>query len=154
MLLSDRVSGGVLVALGALAVIGGARQPGVPGQDVGPAIFPMVVGSGLALCGALVAIGIGRGFEVPEEPEAKAPWWFGLRALVPPALLVLYVLLAEPIGFLLTGFVLVLLCAMAMGSRWKVALPLAVVAPPLVHLIFYKLLRVPLPEGLLAAPWS
>jgi putative tricarboxylic transport membrane protein len=30
---------------------------------------------------------------------------------------------------------------------------MALGAPPLVHLVFYKLLRVPLPEGLLAVPW-
>ena len=33
-------------------------------------------------------------------------------------------------------------------------LGLAVVAPALVHLTFYKLLRVPLPPGLLAFPWA
>jgi hypothetical protein len=30
---------------------------------------------------------------------------------------------------------------------------MALGAPPLVHLVFYTLLRVPLPEGLLAMPW-
>jgi putative tricarboxylic transport membrane protein len=34
------------------------------------------------------------------------------------------------------------------------AVPLAIAAPLLVHLVFYKLLRVPLPAGLLPAPWA
>jgi hypothetical protein len=35
----------------------------------------------------------------------------------------------------------------------KLALPLAVLAPVGIHLIFGKLLRVPLPPGLLPMPW-
>jgi putative tricarboxylic transport membrane protein len=31
--------------------------------------------------------------------------------------------------------------------------PIAAIAPVLVHLAFYKLLRVPLPAGLLPMPW-
>jgi putative tricarboxylic transport membrane protein len=153
--LSDRVTGAVLVALGAAAAIAGSRLPAVPGQDVGPAAFPLLIGSGLIICGALIAFGIGRSFEVPEEEAAgPGPWRLGgLRALVPPALLLFYVLASERLGFLLTGAVMVFVAAVALGARPKLALPLAVVAPLLVHLAFYKLLRVPLPAGLLAAPW-
>ena len=155
MQLSDRVTGAVLVALGAAAAIAGSRLPAVPGQDVGPAAFPLLIGSGLIICGALIALGIGRSFEVPEEEAAgPGPWRLGgLRALVPPALLLFYVLASERLGFLLTGAVMVFVAALALGARPKLALPLAVVAPLLVHLAFYKLLRVPLPAGLLAAPW-
>jgi putative tricarboxylic transport membrane protein len=42
---------------------------------------------------------------------------------------------------------------LALGARWKLALPLAVLAPIGIHLIFSKLLRVPLPAGLLPMPW-
>lgn len=155
MHLSDRVTGGVLVALGAAAAIAGSRLPAVPGQEVGPAAFPLLIGSGLVICGALIAFGVGRSFEVPEEEEAPpGPWRLGgLRALVPPALLLFYVLAADRLGFLLTGAVMVFVAALALGARPRLALPLAIVAPLLVHLAFYKLLRVPLPEGLLAAPW-
>lgn len=150
---SDRVCGGVLVALGAAAAWGGSRLPAVPGQDVGPAAFPMVIGIGLMLCGALIAFGIGHDFEA-EHDEAVAPSWAaGLRALVPPGLLLAYVLLVEPLGFLLTAAALVLATAFAFGARWRLALPLAVAAPLFLHLVFYRLLRVPLPEGLLGAPW-
>ena len=69
MHLSDRVTGLFLVVLGALAFWGGSRLPGVPGQDVGPAVFPMVVGGGLALCGVLIALGVGT-FWVWQERRA------------------------------------------------------------------------------------
>ena len=88
--MSNRISGGVLVALGAAAAWGGSRLPPVPGQDVGPAAFPLVIGFGLMGCGALIALGIGQSFEVEEAPEPLNP-----RILVPPGLLLFYVLAAD-----------------------------------------------------------
>jgi putative tricarboxylic transport membrane protein len=43
--------------------------------------------------------------------------------------------------------------AFALGASWRLVLPLSLLAPPLVHLAFAKLLRVPLPDGVLPAPW-
>ncbi|MBR0681330.1 tripartite tricarboxylate transporter TctB family protein [Roseomonas eburnea] len=161
MHLSDRITGGFLVLLGALAFWGGSRLPAVPGQDVGPAVFPMVVGGGLALCGALIVLGIGHSFEDEEtEPveahEGLARWlgaWRALAAFVPPALLLFYVLASEALGFLPTAFVMVAVAALSLGASPRLALAMAVAAPPVVHLVFYKLLRVPLPAGILPAPW-
>jgi putative tricarboxylic transport membrane protein len=152
--LSDRTTGAALVALGGLAAWAGSRLPAVPGQDVGPAAFPMLIGFGLAACGVLVALGVGRSFEAPEDVgDAAASRLAGLRALAPPALLLFYAFASEPLGFLPTAAVVVLLGALALGARPALAVPLALLAPPLVHLAFYKLLRVPLPAGLLPAPW-
>ena len=49
---------------------------------------------------------------------------------------------------------MVLVLARSQGARWKGGILLALLAPPLVHLVFYKLLRVPLPPGLLNLPWA
>lgn len=155
MHLSDRVTGAVLVALGGAAALAGSRLPAVPGQEVGPAAFPLLIGSGLVICGGLIAFGVGHSFEVPEEEEAgPGPWRLGgLRALIPPALLLFYVLASEPLGFLPTAAIVVFLGALALGARPILSVPLALIAPVLVHLAFYKLLRVPLPAGVLPAPW-
>jgi putative tricarboxylic transport membrane protein len=154
MQLSDRVTGGALVLLGAAAAYGGSRLPAVPGQDVGPAAFPMLIGGGLVLCGVLIAFGIGQAFEAPEADAEGAPRFAGLRALLPPALLIFYVLTVDRLGFLPTAAAMVLATALTFGARWRLAVPLAIAAPLLVHLVFYKLLRVPLPAGLLPAPWA
>lgn len=165
MHLSDRITGPFLVVLGALAAYGGSRLPPVPGQQVGPNVFPMVVGAGLVLCGAMVALGVGRVFE--EEAEAdlaahenpRSPnqtqygFLFGLRALIPPALLVFYAVVVERLGFVPTAAIIALTIAKALGASWRLALPLAALAPVGVHLVFYKLLRVALPPGLLPMPW-
>jgi putative tricarboxylic transport membrane protein len=163
MQLSDRFTGLFLVALGGLAAYGGSRLPPVPGQQIGPNVFPMVVGTGLVLCGALIAFGVGKQFQDEaeaelaahsSETETKAPvWWRGLMALVPPGLLLFYVLAVDRLGFLVTAAIIVFTAATALGARLRLALPLAIGAPLFVHLIFYKLLRVPLPPGLIPAPW-
>ena len=72
MLISDKVSGLALVALGSAAAYGGSLLPPVPGQQVGPNVFPMVVGIGLALCGAMIAFGVGSAIEQEAEAELAA----------------------------------------------------------------------------------
>ena len=161
MRLPDRVTGLFLVGLGGWAAYGGWLLPPVPGQPVGPNVFPLVIGTGLALCGLAIAFGIGHSFEEEEEiipfegGEAPAPRGklYGLRALLPPALLLFYVAVADRVGFILTAAIIVFVTATALGARLKLSLPLAVLAPIVIHLIFSKLLRVPLPIGLLPMPW-
>jgi putative tricarboxylic transport membrane protein len=41
MHLPDRVTGLFMVALGGLAAYGGSRLPPVPGQQIGPNVFPL-----------------------------------------------------------------------------------------------------------------
>ena len=162
MRLPDRVTGLFLVGLGAAAAYGGWQLPPVPGQPVGPNVFPLVIGTGLALCGLAIAFGIGHSFEEEEElipVEGGQPTppptgrFYGLRALLPPALLLFYVVVADRLGFIITAALIVYATATALGARWKLSLPLAVLAPIGIHLIFSKLLRVPLPAGLLPMPW-
>ena len=167
MLLSDRVTGGAVAALGAAAAIAGSRLPPVPGQDVGPAVFPMLTGTLLVVCGVLIAFGVGRGFEEEAEADVVAseeahgaahvepPTTLQkLKALLPPALLVFYVLVVDTIGFVPTAFVMIVAMVGAVGGKLRLARGLGIVAPVFIHLVFYKLLRVPLPAGLLPMPWS
>lgn len=161
MQFSDRVTGSCLAVLGVAAFYGGSLQPGVPGQDVGPSVFPMVIGAGLVGCGVMVALGVGRSFEeevalvpaAPGQEAARPPAFGGLRAFLPPALLLFYAFAADTLGFLVTGGLMVLAVSLTLGARPRLALPMAVLTPLAVHAVFYKLLRVPLPAGLLAPPW-
>jgi putative tricarboxylic transport membrane protein len=165
MQLSDRVTGLFLVGLGSAASYGGWLLPPVPGQLVGPDVFPMVVGFGLIICGLLIILGIGHSFEEEPELEALPPaeegsspaehpaWLRGLRALVPPGLLVFYVYAVDRLGFLLTAAIIILTTSLTLGARLRLAAPLAILAPLAVHLVFSKLLRVPLPAGWIPSPW-
>jgi putative tricarboxylic transport membrane protein len=166
MRLPDQVTGLFLVGLGSAAAYGGWLLPPVPGQPVGPNVFPLVIGIGLALCGLAITFGIGHSFEEEEElvsveqgpahegqDAPPAGTLHGLRALLPPALLMFYVVAADWLGFFITAALITLATSTALGAKWKLALPLAVLAPVGIHLIFGKLLRVPLPPGLLPMPW-
>ena len=165
MQLSDRTTGLFFICLGAVAAYAGSKLPPVPGQQVGPNVFPLVVGVGLCLCGGLIALGVGRHFEDEAEADLAAhsnkveklqprAWWLaGLRALLPPALLVFYVLAVDRLGFLLTAAIMVAAAARALGGNWLLTVCLAVGAPLVVSLAFGKFLRVPLPPGLLPTPW-
>jgi putative tricarboxylic transport membrane protein len=163
MHLSDRTSGLFVAGLGLATAYGGSLLPPVPGQQVGPNVFPLVVGIGLVICGAMIALGIGHKFEEeaeaavadlePPEPERAHGRLYGLRALLPPLLLVFYYFAVERLGFVPTAALMVLVLSRALGAGWRLAIPVALCAPPLVHLAFYKLLRVPLAAGLLPMPW-
>jgi putative tricarboxylic transport membrane protein len=164
MQLSDRVTGAFLVALGGITAYAGSKYPPVPGQQIGPEVFPVVIGLCVALCGLLIAFGIGSRLEADAEADLAAHGGenvaveergtlYKLRVLIPPALIVFYVLAVDGLGFVPTAAIVVLLVSLTLGARLKLAIPLAILAPMGVHLVFYKLLRVPLPEGLLPMPW-
>ena len=162
MRLPDRVTGLFLVGLGAAAAYGGWQLPPVPGQPVGPNVFPLVIGTGLALCGLAIAFGIGHSFE--EEEELIPVEGGGSRRHRPESFTACAPCCRRrcccstwqwPTGLASSSRrrLIVFVTSTALGARWKLSLPLAVLAPIGIHLIFSKLLRVPLPAGLLPMPW-
>jgi putative tricarboxylic transport membrane protein len=173
MKVSDRITGLLLVILGGFAYWGGSLLPPVPGQQVGPDVFPMVIGAGLVVCGILIALGIGRTFEDDEKiiastkgdvADAQAASGDqgriaafvngGWKVLVPPTALFFYYFASERLGFWITASLMILALARSQGAKWKGTILLALLAPAFVHLVFYKLLRVPLPFGILKFPWA
>jgi putative tricarboxylic transport membrane protein len=122
----------------------------MPGQQFGPALFPGLVAAGLGLCGvALIASGLRQ-----RAPLLVLPDWLsrqrpraGVAAVI--AGLLAYILLADRLGFHIVGAVLLAVWMRVLGASWRIALPGAAVFTVLIHLAFYKALRVPLPWGLL-----
>jgi putative tricarboxylic transport membrane protein len=142
---------GVALALLAAAVLWSARAfPAVPGQKLGAGFLPTLVGAGLLVCGLALA---GRSLRSQERDSAAAlvarPAEHYGSATVILAVVAGYLLLAERLGFLIVAP----LALAAMFRAFRVAgLPTAAWAlggTLLVHLAFYKLLRVPLPWGVL-----
>jgi len=122
----------------------------MPGQKFGPAWFPGLIAVGLAICGAaLVYKGARR-----TAPWVAFPEWMQRspsRAAVIALLggLVFYIVAADLLGFHLTSIVIVALWVRMLGASWRMTIAVAIVAPIVIHLAFYKGLRVPLPWGLL-----
>ena len=145
---SDRWAGAALAAL-ALAVLWTAREfPQVPGQKLGSAFLPMIVGAGLLICGlALVARSFRRSaYRDADRTVAAKEEHFGSAAVIVGTVLA-YIFLAERVGFLILAPLSIVPVFLALGVRWRPTCLWALGGTVVVHLTFYKLLRVPLPWG-------
>jgi len=121
--------------------------PDVPGQKLGAAFLPMIVGVGLLLCGiALVARSLRRGAYAEADAAPEVEEHFGSAVVIVGAVLA-YILLSERIGFLFIAPLCLVAVFLALRVHWRTAVLAAIGGTLLVHLAFYKLLRVPLPWG-------
>jgi putative tricarboxylic transport membrane protein len=119
---------------------------------VGPALFPGLIAAGLCVAGILLSVhGV--------RERARQPWLVWDQWVRSPrhvaALVVLlgsvvfYIAVSTRLGFLPTAvIILVALFSALRVPLWR-AVPMAVIAALVVHFAFYKLLRVPLPWGVL-----
>jgi putative tricarboxylic transport membrane protein len=124
--------------------------PAMPGQKFGPAWFPGLVAAGLGVCGALL---MRSGLRARTAWVALPEWVYRAqpRAGVAALLLglLLYILLADRLGFHIVGLFVLALWTRVLGAAWRVALPVSLIATLAIHLAFYKAMRVPLPWGVL-----
>ena len=156
MRLNDAVWGALLLLLSAALLVHVQSFPTIPGQKVGPALFPGVIAVALAICAMLL---VGKGIAARGAGHERAPWiefdeWTRQRRYVVAFLVtvgvnVFYIVAVERLGFLIVGVVYlsVLFAVYGVARRW--ILPIAVIVTLGIHYAFYKLLKVPLPWGLL-----
>jgi putative tricarboxylic transport membrane protein len=152
MKINDAIFGAVLLLLGIAVVVHVQAFPKIPGQQVGPALFPGLVAAGLAVCGALLIVsGVRRRVEEPWYETAD--WMRSGRHFVSFVAivggLVAYVLLADAVGFLIVAPILLWIWFTVLGVRRLTAVVVAIGATLVIWYAFYKLLRVPLPWGVL-----
>ena len=142
---------GLGLALLALTVLWSSRAfPNVPGQKLGAAFLPMLVGAGLLLCAVALIARSFRASAVPDEaPPAPAKAEHYGSSVVIIGAVVAYIGLADRLGFLLVAPLCLVAVFLALRVRLVPAIVWAVAGTVLVHIAFYKLLRVPLPWGVL-----
>jgi putative tricarboxylic transport membrane protein len=150
--LNDAIFGALLLALGALVLFAVQGFPKIPGQPVGPALFPGLIATGLCITGAALMV---RGWRLRAGRRWVA-WEDWVRSprhvaalLVLLGSIVFYILAANALGFLPIAFVILLANFLVLGVPPGRAVLVAVIATLAIHFAFYKLLRVPLPWGLL-----
>jgi putative tricarboxylic transport membrane protein len=126
----------------------------MPGQKFGPAWFPGLIAAGFGVCGVfLIVAGVRQGgpwLALPEWVRRPRPL-VGVGSVI--AGLLLYILAANTLGFHITGILLLAFWIRVLGGSWRMAGVVAVLATVAIHLSFYKILRIPLPWGLLE-PWA
>ncbi len=149
MKVSDRLSGFLAAALGVAVVLQARTFPGMPGQPIGPALFPALIGTALFVLGVILMYS-GRG----QRPVVEGGAWTRRPRTVVTFVLVIadllfYALAVDRLGFLITAALFLTVLFLAFGVRRARILPLAVAVTFAIHFGFYSLLRVPLPWGVL-----
>jgi putative tricarboxylic transport membrane protein len=156
MKINDAVWGAFFLLLGVAILIHVQSFPAMPGQKVGPALFPGTIAAGLCVCALLL---IARGISVWRQGGDKAGWLAGEAWLRSPRHIlafvlvigvnVFYILVVDRLGFIPTGFIYLVVLFAVFGVRLRNNVALALIITLVIHYSFYKLLRVPLPWGLL-----
>jgi putative tricarboxylic transport membrane protein len=151
--MNDAVIGAVLV-LFALAMMWHTRTfPAMPGQDYGPALFPVLIGIGFLITG-LILIVSGLRRRRTEGWFAGGEW---LRSRIHVARfvavlggLIVYILVSGWLGFIPTALLLLFGWLMLFRDGKPVSsLVIALAVTLVVHYAFSQLLLVPLPLGIL-----
>jgi putative tricarboxylic transport membrane protein len=152
MRLNDAIFG-VLLIVFAIAEIAYTRTfPSLHGQAYGPDLFPILIGVGFLITGAILTV---QGLaQRAGHPLVEIGVWAADRrnvvnfALVLLALL-FYIAASDWLGFILTAFIIMLVLLKSFGSGMVTALVVAVLTTLGIHTLFARVLLVPLPWGVL-----
>lgn len=145
----------VLVVVGAFIIYDALNLPGgfAKVDPVGPRLFPMVIGIGLLLMAAILAVAIPRGSkgeaDAGEDIDPDLPSdWRTVGLLV--AIFVATILLVMPLGWAITGALMFAACATVLGSKHYVRnIVIGAVLSVASFYAFYSGLGIPLPAGIL-----
>ncbi len=152
MKVNDAIFGALLLVLGLTVLVHVQSFPKIPGQNVGPALFPGIAAAVLIACSVMLILAGARSrahaawFEL--LPWVRSPRHAGaFIAMV--ASTIAYIAFAETVGFLIIAPLMLFAMFIAFGVRPVTSVVVAVAGTLLIWYAFYKLLRVPLPWGVL-----
>jgi putative tricarboxylic transport membrane protein len=152
MRFNDAVFGVLLIAF-AIAEIAYTRTfPTLHGQAYGPDLFPILIGVGFLITGAILTWQ-GLAQRAAQPLFEVGAWAADRRNVVNFALVLLallfYILASDWLGFVPTAFMIMLVLLKSFGGGWVTALVIAALTTLGVQALFARLLLVPLPWGLL-----
>jgi putative tricarboxylic transport membrane protein len=153
MKLHDTLSGLALLILALIIAINSAGFPEIPGQQIGPAVFPRALAALLALC-AMLLIFRAR-LPAPGQAWVQLGAWLQSPVhrrnfVITLACLVFYIVASELLGFLLCSVLILCVMFRALSVKPSHIVPIALGVTLLIHTLFYKGLRVPLPWGVIS----
>jgi putative tricarboxylic transport membrane protein len=152
MRFNDAISGAVLLLIAIAIGVDIQSFPKIPGQNIGPGAFPGLLAVLLAGC-AITLIVRGLRERATQGWFVPGAWLRSPRHLRQFAVtvggLLFYIAVSDRLGFIPSA--LAVLCAMfaTLGVRARLIVPIALVVVLVIHTVFYKGLRVPLPWGVL-----
>jgi putative tricarboxylic transport membrane protein len=139
---SDRLAGLVLLALAVAYGITASGYQAMIGDPLGPAVFPIVLAIPLGLFSIYLII----------HPDREPAWPRGpalVKQILAIVAFVAYAYLLEPLGFVLSTFLAVVVLGWLLGAKPHQAAAAGVGIAVVLFLLFDSLLGLPLPPGLL-----
>ncbi|MGH7265690.1 MAG: tripartite tricarboxylate transporter TctB family protein, partial [Candidatus Rokuibacteriota bacterium] len=140
--MSDRLTGLVLLALAVAYGVAAGGYQAMIGDPLGPAVFPIALSIPLGLLSVYLIV----------RPDPEPAWPRG-RALLKQVLalvaFVAYAYLLEPLGFLVSTFLAVVVLGWLLGARLRQAAAAGVGIAVVLFVLFDNLLDLPLPAGVL-----
>jgi putative tricarboxylic transport membrane protein len=152
MKIDDAITGLLLGLFSVAVFIAALSFPPIPGQNFGASLFPVWISIGMFICSiCLVVQGVrqrraGYRMTVPAWLYDKMAI---IRFLLIPATLVFYFEVADYLGFFITASIILVVLFRAFGVRWLTSLIVALIGALAIHAMFYGILKVPLPWGVL-----
>ena len=141
--MSDRLTGLVLLALAIAYGVTASGYQAMIGDPLGPAVFPLVIAIPLGLFSLYLIV----------RPDPGPDWTRG-RPLLMQALsvitLLLYAYLLEPLGFIVSTFIAVVVLGWLLGAKLAQAGAAGVGIAVVLFVLFNNILGLPLPAGLLS----
>lgn len=152
MRLNDTLLGVLILALGLAIVVGARELPDMPGQEVGPDLFPTIIGAGFILCGAVIALRGRR--EWRTQPLVSLESWRGEPRKIVAVIwliggMVIYIAAFDWVGFILLSMIYTGGLMLILGVRPVPAVGWSLGMTIFVFELFTRMLYVPLPGGLL-----
>ncbi|RJR48900.1 MAG: tripartite tricarboxylate transporter TctB family protein [Desulfobacteraceae bacterium] len=152
---NDYVGGGIFTGLGVFIWVYTWHFPVLieaGGRHPGPSLFPRVLASLFLLFGLAVILNgwrAGRSKTVPREEGAAGLKLNYFNPVLIIVLIIAFIILAPKLGFLITATAILSILMMKLQVRPIRSLVISAVLTCFVYFTFAKLLRVPLPIGLL-----
>lgn len=152
MKIHETVLGLLIACLGCAVLTTVAGYPSMPGQDVGPALFPGAAAALLVVFGLTLALRR-QARQSGRRLVALGDWTQSPRHILAGLSVIMgcaiYALFSTTLGFLVLTPVALLVWHLAFGVGLKASIVSAVLATLGFWAVFYKGLGVPLPWGLL-----
>jgi putative tricarboxylic transport membrane protein len=138
--ISDRIAGAILLALAIWYWVQAGTYSIAFGDPAGPSFFPRLIAVPLGLFAAFLIV-------KPDRDPVWLRWPHALGQIATLAILIVYPLVIESIGFLIATFLGTTLLARILAGTWLQSVLTGLVTSAGLYLIFDTVFGLPLPPG-------
>ncbi len=155
MRFNDAVFGTIFILFAIVEILYARSFPALHGQQFGASDFPILIGIGLGICGAILVVrGLKQryGGAIVGGALVSVSDWIENNAAVTNFVLVLlgilfFIFALDGLGFVPTALLMLLVLFKRFGNSWAVSVGGAAILTGATKILFGEILLVPLPTG-------